>query len=136
MKERPSEAEALKAEHILSEMILKFSDEARAPRERGTPMPNPVWRPRPSTLRYSYIRGGGWAWLMNADDQTTAYYIAPTNQEPFGKVTCHGQDRHNFDQLLVAKHIHCTYVPWLEWYDYKKRYELDNAYYEAKRGQL
>ncbi len=87
MKERPTEQEALKAEHILSEMILKFSDNARAPWERGTPMPNPTWRPRVDTLRYSYIKGGGWAWHMNADDQTIAYYIAPMGQEPFGKVT-------------------------------------------------
>lgn len=126
MKQRPTPEEAQEAQHNLEEAILGFSDEARLPELRGTPNPDPTWKPRPSTLRYSYLRGGGWAWTMDADDpQIVAYYIVPSSGETFGKVTAHGHDRHNFQVALKERRIYPTYVPWVEWFDYNERYQMD-----------
>jgi len=125
MRLKPTESEAQEAQHYLEEAILRFSDEARHPKLRGTPNPDPTWSPKPSTLRYGAIRKGGWAWVMQANDQQiVAYYYAPTNEEPFGRVTAHGQDRHNFYQMLKERGI-STHDPWYDWYDYNARSQLD-----------
>lgn len=125
---RPSESDAQEAEHTLEEMILKFSNDARAPWERNKPNLNPVWTPRRSTLRYSPIRGGGFIWSMTANDQQiVAYYVVPLQAEPFGMVTAHGQARHNFQTKLVERKIHPTASPYIEWYTYEQRYMMDRV---------
>jgi hypothetical protein len=121
----PTSEEAEEARNYLEAAILKFSDEARHPKERGTSNPDPTWYPRPSTLRYGAIRKGGWAWCMQAQDQQiVAYYYVPTSQEPLGRVTCHGQDRHQFYELLKQRAL-ATYDPWHDWYDFSERRRLD-----------
>jgi len=127
MAKRPSEQEAQAAEHYLESAILQFSDEARAPRERGTPNPDPTWKPRRSTLRFNPLRGGGWLWSMNSQDpQIVAYYVMPASGEPFGRVTAHGQARHNFQLALKERHAYPTASPSYEWYDYMTRYKMDS----------
>lgn len=125
-KDRPTPEEAEEAQQHLVNAILQFSDEARHPKERGTPNPDPTWKPRPSTLRFSSIRGGGWAWYMAADDpQVVAYYIAPAGGEAFGRVTCHGQDRHSFWSLLKNRRLYTTESPWREWFDFNTQYAME-----------
>jgi len=123
---RPSIQEAADAEHYLESAILQFSDEARAPRERGTPNPDPTWKPRPSTLRFSPLRRGGWIWVMAADDQqVVAYYVVPVTGETFGRVTAHGHARHNFYEALKTRHLYPTASPYHEWYDYMTQHKMD-----------
>lgn len=124
--DRPTPEEAEEAQHQLSNAILQFSDEARHPKLRGTPNPDPTWKPQPSTLRFSHVRNGGWAWAMKADDQqVVAYYVTPAGKEPFGRVTAHGQDRHNFYNMLYNHQIHPTESPWREWFDWRMRYAME-----------
>lgn len=126
--DRPTEEKALEARHCLEGAIAHFADEARAPRERGTPNPDPTWRARPSTLRFSYIRNGGWAWAMEADDpQLIAFYITPSNKDPYGCVTAHGQARHSFYETLRAKQIYPTESPWREWYNYQEQRQMGES---------
>jgi len=129
MKQRPSEENAQEAERILTEAILKFSDEARHPKERGTPNPDPHWKPRPSTLRFSWIRGGGYAWSMDADDpQVVAYYVEAAYKEPFTRVTSNGHSRHIFQTHdLKGRQIYPTEYPWREWYDHNQRYRMQEV---------
>jgi len=124
--DRPTEQEASEAKHHLETAIARFADEARAPWERGTPNPDPNWKARPSTMRFSYIRNGGWAWTMEADDpQVVAFYIIPAGKEPQGCVTAHGQARHSFYEGLKALHIYPTESPWREWFDYRTQYQME-----------
>lgn len=127
MVQKPAEQEAEEAKHYLEVAIAQFADSARAPWERGTPNPDPTWTARPSTLRFSYIRGGGWAWSMNGDDnsQLVAFYVNPQGKEPYGCVTAHGQARHNFQQGLKDRHIYPTESPWREWYDFTQRRQME-----------
>jgi len=128
MKPRPEEEHALEAERILTEAILKFSDEARHPKERGTPNPDPHWKPRPSTLRFSWIRGGGYVWSMDADDpQVVAYYVDAAGKEPFSRVTANGHSRHIFRNDLELLRIFPTESPWREWYDHNQRYQMQET---------
>lgn len=129
----PNPQDAAEAEHYLEAAILKFSDEARHPSERGTPNPDPTWKPRLSTLRYSPLRHGGWIWVMTADDQqVVAYYVTPLGEEPFGRVTAHGQARHNFQELLKSRRIYPTASPYREWYDFSTQHRLDNTLWEGR----
>lgn len=124
--DRPTCEEAEEARQHLEAAIAKFADDARHPKERGTPDPDPTWKPRPSTLRCSYIKNGGWAWSMQANDQqVVAFYIAPQGKEPYGAVTAHGHARHNFWQGLKDRHIYPSESPWREWYDCSERRQLD-----------
>jgi hypothetical protein len=126
MNRRPSSEEATEAERAMSEAILKFSDEARAPWERGKPNPDPLWKPRVSTLRYSPLRKGGWIWSMDANDsQIVAFYVVASDGNSFVQVTAHGQSRHNFHEMLRTKHLYPTLSPWIEWYDFRTQYDLD-----------
>ena len=128
--DRPTTEEADEAQQNLEAAILKFSDEARAPRERGTPNPDPTWGPKPSTLRFSYIRNGGWAWSMEANDQQIrAYYFVPQGKDPYGCITATGQQRNNLwtNTLPVKLHIYPTESPWREWYDYRERYQMEQT---------
>jgi len=128
MKLKPTEEEAQQATEYLSEAIAKFADEARHPRERGTPNLDPTWRARPSTLRFSYIRNGGWAWSMDAaDPQVVAYYFNPQGKEPYCCVTAHGHARHYMHETLVKLHIYPTESPWREWYDFNERYRMEQS---------
>ena len=127
MKTRPTPAEAAEAEHTLDTAILQFSDEARAPWEHGKPNPNPTWIPRVSTLRFSPLRKGGWIWSMNANDQQiVAYYVAPDGDDPFNRVTGHGQARHNFHEKLRQQRLYTTATPSHQWYDYRAQYDLND----------
>jgi len=129
-----TQEDAMRAEAQLVELISKFSSEARAPWEQKTPDLNPTWTPRTSTLRYSPIKGGGLIWSMDAkDQQIVAYYIEPYHKAPFGVITMHGQSRSAFHNRLKSEHIYPTQVPWTEWYDYKKRYELDRGIQSARK---
>lgn len=59
MNRRTTNEEASEAEHWLEHAILQFSSEARAPWERKEPDLTPLWKPRPSTFRFSPLRKGG-----------------------------------------------------------------------------
>lgn len=125
MKQRPTEEQAIEAERLLSGAILQFNDEARHPKERGTPYPDPIWKPRPATLRFSWIRGGGWAWSMDAGPQIVAYHVDAAGKDPITCVTAHGHSRHNFREELKSRHIYPTESPWREWFDFNTRYALE-----------
>ncbi len=130
----PTAQEHQKARQALEEAICKFAEDARAPWEKGTPNPDPTWRPRVSTLCYSPLKGGGFIWGMEADDQQIdAYYVCPAGQTPFGKVTAHGQARAAFHNMLREKRIYPTKSPWTEVYDWKDRYDMDRGMAQAKR---
>lgn len=126
MKAKPTQEQAHEAEEALSNAILEFSSNARAPWERNTPDESPLWIPRISTLRYSPIRGGGFIWSMDANDQQIVAYYVNIDGSSFVQVTAHGQARHNFHEMLRRKHLFPTASPWIEWFDWKARYEMDS----------
>ena len=135
MNKRPTEQEAAEAENYLESTILQFSEEARAPWERGKPNPHPTWVPKRSTLRFSPLRRGGWIWTMDANDsQIVAYYVVPSTGEAFGKVTGHGQARHNFHLTLESRHIYPTASPYPEWYDFRTQYALNDKMNVERRA--
>ena len=133
MKVQPTEQEAQEAEHFLESLIYQFSDEARAPWERGTPNPHPTWVPRLSTLKYNPLRGGGWLWTMDANDsQIVAYYVVPPKGEPFGRVTSHGQARAGFQKQLKEHYCYPTLTPSRERYDFREQHDLDNTMWRER----
>lgn len=132
----PTQADVTRAEAALIEAIAKFSSDARAPWEKGTPNPNPAWRPRVSSLRYSPLRGGGFIWSMEANDpQIDAYYVDASGHEPFGKVTAHGQARAAFHTMLREKRIYPTMSPWIQVYNWKVCYKCGGKMAEDMMGK-
>ena len=123
MKLKPTQEQAIEAEETLSNAILEFSNSARAPWERNEPLTNPTWVPRPSTLRYSPLRGGDYIWSMDANDQQIVAFYIP---DVIIQVTAHGHARANFHEMLRKKHIFPTQSPYTQWYDYRKQMELDD----------
>jgi len=106
----PTAEQALEAEQWLTDAL-----------EKGG-----MHKPLRSTLRYSPIRGGGFAWLMQGDEQTYAYYNVPPLPRPaYGKVTYHGHDRMKWRELEAQYGDRPTLSPFKEWYDYRQRYEMD-----------
>lgn len=123
IKKRPTEEEAAEAEHWLENAILEHSRETRT--RFNDSNAEPIWVPRRSTFRFSPLRKGGFIYTMDADQQTTAYYVV-TPSESFGRVTFHGQDRNAWYNLLKSKHLYPTQSPYTQWYDYRKQIEMDD----------
>ena len=125
MKIKPTNEQAIEAEEALSNAILELSTKARAYR-KVEPGETPLWIPRPSTLRYSPLRNGGWIWTMDANDQQVVAFYVVKDESSFVQVTAHGQDRHNFYELLKQKHLFPTMSPYAQWYDYRAQMSLDD----------
>lgn len=125
MKIKPTNEQAIEAEEALSNAILELGNHARSYR-KVEPNEKPLWIPCTSTLRWSPLRHGGYIWTMDANDQQIVAYYVNVDDSSFAQVTAHGQDRHNFYELLKQKHLFPTASPYNQWYDYREQMRMDD----------